>query len=114
MYEETARVTGFPSFFLHLPTGAIPEDSSTSASELKSPTSTATITAPGSSTLNEKAAAATAATGGRRSASPFSRNAFRARSGNKRLTAFSTAMESIEAKAEPVEIEPADPENSTL
>lgn len=55
--------------------------------------------------------------GGRRSASPFSRSAFRAaRSGgaNKRLAAYSTAMESIEAKAEPVEIEPIDSEKATL
>uniref|UniRef100_A0A158QBT2 PIPK domain-containing protein n=1 Tax=Hymenolepis diminuta TaxID=6216 RepID=A0A158QBT2_HYMDI len=54
--------------------------------------------------------------GGRRSASPFSRPAFRvARSrGNKRLAAYSTAMESIEAKTEPVEIEPIDSERATL
>ncbi|KAM3175666.1 hypothetical protein ACTXT7_008063 [Hymenolepis weldensis] len=54
--------------------------------------------------------------GGRRSASPFSRSAFRAaRSrGNKRLAAYSTAMESIEAKTEPVEIEPIDSEKATL
>nr|CDS34610.2 hypothetical transcript [Hymenolepis microstoma] len=54
--------------------------------------------------------------GGRRSASPFSRSAFRAArsGGNKRLAAYSTAMESIEAKAEPVEIEPIDSQKATL
>ncbi|KAL5962393.1 Phosphatidylinositol 4-phosphate 5-kinase type-1 alpha [Taenia solium] len=51
---------------------------------------------------------------GRRSTSPFTCNAFRARTGNKRLTAYSTAMESIEAKTEPVEIEPTDSERATL
>lgn len=51
---------------------------------------------------------------GRRSTSPFACNAFRARTGNKRLTAYSTAMESIEAKTEPVEIEPTDSERATL
>ena len=51
---------------------------------------------------------------GRRSASPFTRNAFRSRLGNKRLTAYSTAMESIEAKAEPIEIEPMDSGKATL
>ncbi|CDS42327.1 Phosphatidylinositol 4 phosphate 5 kinase type 1 [Echinococcus multilocularis] len=50
----------------------------------------------------------------RRSTSPFARNAFCARSGNKRLAAYSTAMESIEAKTEPVEIEPTDSEKATL
>ncbi|VDN98048.1 unnamed protein product [Rodentolepis nana] len=54
--------------------------------------------------------------GSRRSASPFSRSAFRAArsGGNKRLAAYSTAMESIEAKAEPVEIEPIDSQKATL
>ncbi|VDK47404.1 unnamed protein product [Taenia asiatica] len=51
---------------------------------------------------------------GRRSTSPFTCNAFRSRTGNKRLTAYSTAMESIEAKTEPVEIEPTDSERATL
>ncbi|VDD80918.1 unnamed protein product [Mesocestoides corti] len=53
-------------------------------------------------------------TASRRSVSPFNRSAFRTKLGNKRLTAFSTAMESIEAKVEPVEIEPTDPGKATL
>uniref|UniRef100_A0A0X3P8L1 Phosphatidylinositol 4-phosphate 5-kinase type-1 alpha n=1 Tax=Schistocephalus solidus TaxID=70667 RepID=A0A0X3P8L1_SCHSO len=40
-----------------------------------------------------------------KTASPFLRNPFRAKF-QKRITAYSTAMESIEAKAEPVEVEP--------
>ena len=72
------------------------------------------LRAPATSEYAERRSYGDVVSAGRRSASPFTRNAFSARLGNKRLTAYSTAMESIEAKAEPVEIEPMDSGKVTL